>query len=258
MPLGRAGFILVIRESGPVAAAYPKDRLMYPTRPSALALLLVCSALGAGCKNHVVYRELGFDAYRVQDYPAAQENFRAAIGKKPSDYLSQYYLGVTMLKQDQPIAAQSPLEQALALRPEDPQWTPQILDALAESYFQQERFETLYGFLDDTVKAYGQQPSDYLRQAKYLGLSGDADGQKTALDKAAYFAPVGDAGPYLALVEFYMGVNDVPNAIQSLRHGYSVEPDNEAVKDGLRGLGIVPGPTIADEPPKPALTGEKP
>ena len=230
---------------------------MHTTRLTASALLLGLLT-SVGCTNHVVYREKGFDHYRAQDYPAAAEDFRNAIDLKPSDYLSQYYLGVTMLKQDQPVSAQSPLEQALALRPDDPKWTPLIADSLSECYYQQERYETLYGFLDNMIQTYRQQPYDFLRKAKYLGLLGDADGQKTALQKAAYFAPMGDAQPYLAIADFYLNVNDVPNAIKSLRYGYYVDPDNEDVKNQLRGLGVVPGPTIADAPPKPVLTGEKP
>lgn len=226
---------------------------MHTTRLTAIALL-IGMLTSVGCTNHVVYRERGFDSMRDNDYAAASENFRKAIDKKPSDYLSQYYLGITLLEQDQPVSAQSPLEQALALRPDDAAWTPKIADALAESYFQQERFETLYGFLDDMIQTYGQQSGDYLRKAKYLGLLGDADGQKTALQKAGYFAPLGDAVPYLALADFYLNVNDIPNAIQALRYGYFADASNEQVKDRLRGLGVVPGPTIADQPPKPVLT----
>ena len=47
--------------------------------------------------------------------------------------------------------------------------------------------------------------------------------------------------------------DDTPNAIQALRYAYWVDSENDVVKDRLRGLGIVPGPTIADEPPKPEL-----
>ncbi|MEM7626209.1 MAG: hypothetical protein AAF333_11490 [Planctomycetota bacterium] len=230
---------------------------MHTTRLTLIALLLALLA-GVGCKNHVVYRERGFDDFKADDFAAAAENFRLAIDKKPSDFQSQYYLGLSLLEEDQPVSAQAPLEQALALRPDDPKWTPRIIDALAESYYEQERYETLYAFLDDTIATYRQQSYDFLRKAKYLGLLGDADGQKTALEKAGYFAPAGDAGPYLALADFYLGVNDVPNAIQALRYGYHEEPANERVKNALRGLGVVPGPTIADAPPKPVLTGEDP
>lgn len=219
----------------------------------ATAGLAAMVLLGVGCENNVVFRERGYDNYRAQDYATAAENFQKAVEKKPADFKAQYYLGVTMLQMDKPVSAQTPLEQALAVAPDDPEWTPKIADALAETYYQQERYETLYGFLDNMIQTYHQQPADFLRKARFLAKMGDADGQKTALQKAAFFAPADDASPYLAIADFYLAVNDVPNAIQALRFGYYVDPDNEVVKDGLRGLGVVPGPTIADAPPKPAL-----
>lgn len=226
---------------------------MMTLKTTTLTLALVGTLALTGCKNNVVYRELGYESYRQQDFVAAAEQFQTAVDKKPSDYRSQYYLGVTMLQLNKPIPAQTPLEQALALRPDDAEWTPRIADSLAETYYQQERYETLYGFLDNMIQTYAQQPADFLRKAKYLDLLGDADGQKTALQKAAFFAPEGDISPYLAIADFYQTVNDTPNAIQALRYGYYVDPSSDVVKDRLRGLGIVPGPTIADAPPKPEL-----
>ena len=222
-------------------------------QPALSGLLLAATLAPIGCTNNVVYRERGYEDYRVGDYAAATDDFRKAVEKKPSDFKAQYYLGASLLKQGLAIQAQTALEQSLAARPDDPEWTPQIADLLAESYYQQERVETLYGFLDNMIATYNQQTVDYLRKAKYLGLLGDADGQKDALQKAAYFALPGDAEPYLAISDFYLAVNDVPNAIQALRYGYYVAPENEDVKNALRGLGVVPGPTIADAPPKPEL-----
>lgn len=206
-----------------------------------------------GCANHVTYRERGYDDLRQGDTTSAVEDFRKAVEITPSDYRSQYYLGHCLNQMGDPIAAQVPLEQALAIRAEDPEWTPRIADALAESYFLQDRYETLYAFLEDQVQTYHQNTRDYLRQAKYMGKMGDADGQKTALQKAAYFAPPGDETPYIAIAEFYLSVNDIDNAVQAYRFGYYVNPKSEAVKNGLRGQGIIPGPTIADAPPKPEL-----
>ncbi|MEO0515314.1 MAG: hypothetical protein AAF086_08485 [Planctomycetota bacterium] len=226
---------------------------MNTLQTTVVAIGLIGTLMLTGCKNNVVYRELGYESYRQQDFATAAEQFQSAVDKKPSDFRSQYYLGVTMLQLGKPIPAQTPLEQALALRSDDPEWTPKIADALAETYYQQERYEALYGFLDSMIQTYQQQPADFLRQAKYLGLLGDADGQKTALEKAAYFAPANDPTPYLAIADFYETVNDTPNAIQALRYGYYVAPESDVVKDRLRGLGIVPGPTIADAPPKPEL-----
>ncbi|MEM1109816.1 MAG: hypothetical protein AAGH99_14115 [Planctomycetota bacterium] len=227
--------------------------MMKTLRTAAVALGLVGSLALVGCKNNVVFREMGYDSYRQQDFVTAAEHFQVAVDKKPSDYRSQYYLGVSLLQLDKPIPAQTPLEQALALRPDDPSWTARIADSLAESYYRQERFETLYGFLDDQIATYNQASGDFLRKAKYLGLVGDADGQKTALQKAAFFALDGDTKPYLAIADFYESFNDTPNAIQALRFALYEDGDDEVVKDRLRGLGIVPGPTVAEAPPKPEI-----
>ncbi|NBB94921.1 MAG: hypothetical protein GVY16_04185 [Planctomycetes bacterium] len=38
-------------------------------------------------------------------------------------------------------------------------------------------------------------------------------------------------------------------ALLALRRAYTIDPDNEAIGDRLRALGVVPGPTIElDEP----------
>jgi tetratricopeptide (TPR) repeat protein len=228
---------------------------MKSLKSNPIFLAAICLFM-TGCVTNVTLREQGFEDLRNDDYASAVEDFQAAVDKKPSDYQSQYYLGLSYLRLDEPIKAQTPLEQALALRPEDPQWTPKIADALAESYLNQGRTETLYGFLDSMVQANGQQTRDFLRQAEFLGRAGDADGQKLALQKAAYFAPMGDAEPYLKIADFYQEVDDFDNTVQALKYAYYVNPELEETKDRLRGLGIVPGPTISDAPPKPEIMQE--
>lgn len=220
--------------------------------------LLAAALLLCGCATNVTLRERGYDDLRDKDYQAAAEHFRAAVEKKPTDYNSQYYLGLSLLRLDQPVPAQTALEQALALKPDDAQWTPKIADLLAESYYQQGRVETLYAFLENQVDTRVQQSEDFLRMGKYMGLVGDADGQQLALQKAAFFAPEGDATPYLAIADFYASVNDLENRVQALKFAYYVNPTLEETKDRLRGLGIVPGPTIALEPNKPEIMQKRP
>ena len=221
-----------------------------------MLLAAVLAGGAGGCATNVTLRERGYDDLRKQDYPAALEHFRAAVDKKPTDFNSQYYLGLAYLKLDQPVQAQTPLEQALALKPDDAEWTPKIADLLAESYYRQGRVETLYAFLENMVESRGRRSEDFLRMGKYMGLVGDADGQKLALQKAAYFAPEGDATPYLAIADFYASVNDLENRVQALKFAYAVNPNLEETKDRLRGLGIVPGPTVAVDPPKPEVMEE--
>ena len=144
------------------------------------------------------------------------------------------------------------MEKALALRQDDPKITPRILDRLAQAYYEQDRPENLTAFLARTAEFYGQ-PRDYLRQAKYLVKVGDVDSAKLAYRKAAYFAPSGDASPYIAIADFYISIDDQTNAATALRYGYYVNPKDGEVADRFRQLGLVPGPTQSLEPPKPEM-----
>lgn len=223
------------------------------TRLAALMLILVATLLvQVGCETTLMMRDKGHAAMHLGDYEQAAGHYGRAVDKSPHDYLSQYYLGVAHLKQGQPLRAQLALERALTLRPQGSPHTDDILDHLAESMYQQGRYDSLHTFLDGSAKYYGRT-QDYLRQADYLAKTGDVDAAKVAYRKAAYFARSGDATPYIAIADFYDSFNDVPSAIESLRYGYYVDPDNQEVADGLRKYGIVPGPTVAIEPPKPEL-----
>jgi len=232
---------------------------MTPARPARrFATILFHAGLLAGltltgCETNVSHRADGIGSMREGDTAAAIEYFQKAVEFRSTDFQAQYWLGVNLLKADDPLRAQAPLEQALALRPADASWTPRIADALADSYYRQGEVEKLYDFLDNMVTTYEQQSGDYARQAKFMGLLGDSDGQKLALEKAAFFAPAGDIKPYLAQADFYEAVNDVPAAIEALGFAYHTDPSAEIVKNRLRGLGVIPGPTVGKAPDKPAL-----
>ena len=235
----------------------PKPAAAPFARPVVAAVLgagLLAAVLPlTGCKTAVSYRAEGFRAMQEGDKVKAVEKFEKSVEARSTDFQAQYWLGVNLLQTGEPIRAQAPLEQALALRPDDPVWRPRIADAVAESYLQQGLTEKLYGFLDNQIVTYGQQTPDFMRKAKYLGKIGDSDGQRRALEKAGYFAPKGDLTPYLALADFYAAVNDVPNEVQALKYAYFTDPSADVVKNRLRGLGIIPGPTVSAEPPKAAI-----
>lgn len=215
----------------------------------ALALLLVALA---GCETNLQIREQGHTARRQGDLAAAEAQYARAAQRDPTDPLAHYYLGLVKLEQGQPLEAQLALEKALAIKSADPEWTPRILDKLAEAIYRQNRPANLHAFLARTVRTYGSS-RDYLRQAEYLAKTGDLDQAQLAYRKAAYFAPEGDATPYLAIAEFYESLNDVPNAVAALRYAYYVAPENPKVASMFRRFGVVPGPTVGQEPPKPEM-----
>jgi tetratricopeptide (TPR) repeat protein len=218
--------------------------------------LAACAVLAlitlTACENNTRLREKGMLSLGNKDYAAAQSQFTRAAEKKPSDALSLYYLGITELRMGRPLDAQIALEKALVLLPDDKELTPEILDRLAEAMYQQNRVEQLHGFLDRTANFYSTT-RDYLRQADYLVKTGDLDAAMTALQKAAHFAAPGDATPYIAMADFYEAINDVPNALTSLRYAYYVDPRKAQLDDRFRKFGVVPGPTVSLEPPKPQM-----
>jgi len=197
-------------------------------------------------------RQRGFDAINAGNWPLAREEFAKAVAKSPDDAISQYYLGLAELKVGNPMAAQLALEKALSVAPNDPDLTPRILDRLAQAYYLQDRRDVLIGFLEQTSQA-SHHTRDYLRQANYLVKLGDVDSAELAYRKAAYFAPHGDNTPYIAIADFYMSLGDKENAVLALKYAYYVSPEDPQVASRMRSMGLVPGPTYREEPPKPAM-----
>jgi Flp pilus assembly protein TadD len=237
------GNIMTIRES-----------IHRHTRPTT-ALLGACVCLlliTAGCTTAVNLRDEGVLALNRGQNELALTKLTQAVQKDPSGARTHYQLGRAYLATDQNLEAQYELEKAYALRPNDPELTPGILDSLAESLFRQQRMENLFAFLDKQVAQDGST-RDFLRQGEYLAKAGDPDAARLAFRKAAYFADQNDAEPYIAIADFYTSIGDQPNAVTALRYANYVDAGNLEVADRLRQFGIVPGPTVTEAPPKPAL-----
>lgn len=206
----------------------------------------------AACTTNVQLRERGHEALDRGNAPEARQTFAQAVERRPADAKAHYGLGLARLELDRPLDAQLAFEKALAVKHDDPELTDEILDGIAEALFRQERFAQLHAFLDETARYYGQS-DDYLRQARYLVKMGDLDAAVVAFRKAAYFAPEGDAEPYLEMSTFYDSINDQPNALRALRYAYWVNPEHPEIPDRFRSFGKVPGPTLREEPPKPEI-----
>ena len=213
-----------------------------------LCLLLITT----GCQTAVDLRNEGILALNRGQNELALEKLTRAVEKDASNARNHYQLGRAYLALDRNIQAQYALEKAYALRPNDKELTPGILDNLAEALFRQDLMENLFAFLDKQV-AEQATTRDYLRQGKYLAKAGDPDAARFAFSKGAYFADKDDPEPYIAIADFYTAIGDQPNAVIALRYANYVDPGNLDVAERLRRFGIVPGPTITKAPPKPAL-----
>ncbi|MEM6312441.1 MAG: tetratricopeptide repeat protein [Planctomycetota bacterium] len=222
--------------------------------PRLLAALLVAATLAliVGCQTSTMLREDGYAAINDGDWFAAQDAFQRATRKNPADGIAHYYLGLSHLRLGDPLAAQLSLERALALREDDADLRPRILDRLADALYQQQEYEKLTHFLGQTAAESGDT-ADYLRHANYLVATGDHDAAQLAFRKAAFFAPEGDTTALLAIADFYASIGDVPNQRRALQYAYWTDPQTPGIDDRLRQVGIVPGPTAAAEPPRPEL-----
>ncbi len=219
-------------------------------RWAVVAVLLLAAAMLAlaGCMRqpNPLLRKHGIEAFDRRQIHEADLHFSQAVEQDPSDWKSLYYLGRVRLVQNQLFDAQLLLERALAVRRDHDQ-TPDILDALAQTLYQHGRVQQLHQLLQQAVADYGAS-RDFMRQGHYLMQLGDRDGAKLAYRKAAFFAAPDDAGPFVALADFYESIGDTPNAITALRHAHAIQPRDQQLRDRLRQHGIVPGPTAALTP----------
>lgn len=208
--------------------------------------------LTTGCQTAVDLRNQGVVALNRGQNELALEKLTLAVERDASSARNHYQLGRAYLALNRNVQAQYELEKAYALRPNDPELTPGILDNLAEALFRQDRIENLFAFLDKQV-AENASTRDYLRQGEYLAKAGDPDAARLAFRKAAYFADKNDPEPYIAIADFYISIGDQPNAVTALRYANYVDNGNLEAAERLRRFGIVPGPTVIEVPPKPAL-----
>ncbi len=197
-----------------------------------------------GCQHLDVSHGRRF--YELKQYDEADVRLSRIVAEDPTDWEAHYYLGLVRLEQNRPLDAELLLEQALRLRPDSPE-TAQILDALAEALFRQERTAALYAMLQEATQYYGTS-HDYVRQAIYLGKSGDADGAVVAFRKAGQFAAPDDPSPYLAAADYYESIGNNPQAVIALRHALYIRPNDPAIGNRLRKHGVVPGPAAALAP----------
>jgi len=210
-----------------------------------------------GCGYNARYeKKLGEDEMARGNYTAARDIFFEVTQHERYDWEGHYLLGLSYLELGQPTRAETVLRQALAVQGDSQERTPKILDALAQSMFDQNHLDELHAFLRAQIDRYGTW-QDYARQARFLAKAGDIDGAALAYRKAAYFSKNRDENIYIEMADFYEALGDQPRAVQALKWAYWINPQHTALPERFRRLGLVPGPTLREEPPKPAFPGDR-
>ena len=243
---------------------------MSASRRPVWIVLGVLGAMCGGCLTNDMARLRGHQAYEDGDYAVARAYFQRCVHRDPTDWKSQYYMGLLALADGRPTVARHSLELAYVIRQDRTSLSPgrpklnepppppsyleddeagrwptlaQIIDAIAESLYQEGNAPRLAAFCQEAIDTYGTT-RDYLRLARYLQLVGDHDGALATFRKAAKVAQPDDAEPYVAMANFYEAIGQDKEAILSLRRAHYVQPEDRRIADRLRGHGIVPGPTI--------------
>jgi tetratricopeptide (TPR) repeat protein len=223
----------------------------------AVAVAGLAGAAG-GCGDVVTYagesRQQGIKLYNAGQYPEAAGSFSNAIKQRPQDYESYYYLGRTYESMKNYHQAVGAYRTSLSVMSnslkgaEDKAFRQKVVDGLASSIaagrdvsLEQAAF----------VKTGGPKTGeDYYILAKAKRINGDVD---SAL---ADYAKAGKLDPRSFVVAkehglFLAQLNQRTKAAAELRRAYALnyaarKPEDEQVNQALRGVGVIPGPSLAE------------
>lgn len=208
--------------------------------------MLLSLALLTACTSHrpaETIRKSADRCFDLGDWDGAASEYEQIVLRYPGDWQAQHKLGLARLKLGEANKARSALEVAHSRRPNN----VEVADALAEAMFQQGRENELFAFLRERAES-TQSVHAYLRLARYSIALNDPDSAQLALDTAIAVEIEPTVEPYIQAAAFAQRLGDLDTALRRLRQAYGINPYDERVKQRLRELGEVPGPTIALPP----------
>lgn len=210
-------------------------------------ILGVCAAaalaIASGCgsqRSLSMVRADAATAYSIGQYEQARALYQQWANRKPEDPEAKYHLARTLLPLGRPREARELMEVARDVRPSEEKYT----ELLAEAMFQAGAIDDLFRLLRGEVERRGRV-GDYSRLGDYSARVGAVDEAEVAFLGAAQADRGQSAGPQLDLANFYRQVGDVQNERRRLRMVIYVEPGHPEASDRLRGMGEIPGPTLA-------------
>ncbi len=211
-------------------------------------------AVDGGLYNPPVEKLHARRAMAKSDYATAQSKLKFVLYNDPQDWEAHYLLGLVYLELDRPVEAQGELEQAFAVKDRSSEYTPKILDGIAQSLYQQKSYDSLYAFLGEQIERY-EGWEDYARKGRFLAKADDVDGAALAYRQAAYLSRDADEDIYIEIADFYESRGDYDKAVQALMWAYYINDERAELPNRFRRLGYVPGPTLKEQPPQPMYDG---
>ncbi|MCZ6834508.1 MAG: tetratricopeptide repeat protein [Planctomycetota bacterium] len=212
-----------------------------------IVLTLALSTLMVGCSNAqkpaTAFQRDAERHFKRGEFAEAVDNYQNVVNRFPGNWEAQYFLGVCHLELNRTYEARQALEIAHTLRPAN----DEVAAALAEAIFRDGDENQLYSFLRERAQS-KQDVTSYLRLAHYSIEMGDPDSARKAIETAILLDNGESVLPYLQAASFSERIGDLEQAVTRLRQAYGIDPLDEAVKNRLRDLGEIPGPTLALPP----------
>jgi len=206
----------------------------------------------------------GVALYNEGEYGEAAGAFRYASRQNPRDHRNHYYLGACyeqMGQYQRAIHAYRTARELLARAmpaDDDDEFRLRIVNGLGRSIARSDErdVQTNAAVADAEKQGGGRHSADgWFAVAKIYAFRGDADSAIEAYSRAALKAPRDfliqkDYGLYL------IQIGQQQKALAPLRKAYTVNSRDQQVNDALRGMGVVPGPSLKPqsalaEPPVP-------
>ncbi len=219
------------------------------------ALLLWASFAVGGCTDVLTYSKesetAGMKLYSAGNYADAAGAYRNAARQNPRDFTAYYMMGncYTQMGQYQQAIGnyRTSLDvQATTLEGKDnPAQKYKTIDALAAAIAHSDTHDTETNSVMARAQS-SQSPDEYLLLAQIAADRGDPDSAIEAYDHAS---SLGQDNFYIAKSYglYLLKLGQRPRAEEMLRRSYAINQKDAQVTDGLRTLGVVPGPSLKAE-----------
>jgi Tfp pilus assembly protein PilF len=231
-------------------------------------VLLAGAVMLAGCAEPMTYsgdfKREGLRQYNRGEYVDAAGTFKAAARQDPTDYQTQYYLGMSQEKNDQVQSAVAAYRLCLKLRVQTPAGRQDI--AMREKVLNHlAALIARADFADAEINALEQEAAaehsseDFRLLARVFALRGDADSAVDSYRRGFAFVPddfmlAKEYGLYL------LKINQTAEGIRILKLAWQLNDYDPQVASTLAALGVttnqlwVSSTKIESEPPSTPQT----
>jgi Tfp pilus assembly protein PilF len=211
-----------------------------------LVVIGAFAGLLAGCADTLTYsqdfKHNGLRQYNRGEYIDAAGSFKAAAKQDPTDYQTQYYIGLCEEKNGEPQSAVGAFRLCLKLRIQMPAGRADI--AMREKVLAHLAPLIARGdFADPEINSIQQEAAaehsseDYRLLARIYALRGDADSAVTSYKSGLNFAP--DDFALTKEYGFYLlKLNQTGEGTRMLKQAWQLDPTDKQVAMALRELGV--------------------